>query len=79
MVRYLLHFARDARGTSSERWAIIAAVAVVVDREVGYLLSEIEGALKAGGRSRELVEQAALALLADAALVVRYGTQWGVR
>ena len=37
--------------------------AVVVDREVGYLLSEIEGALKAGGRSRELVEQAALALL----------------
>ncbi|HEU5483278.1 MAG TPA: TetR/AcrR family transcriptional regulator [Microlunatus sp.] len=37
--------------------------AVVVDREVGYLLAEIEGALSAGGRSRELVEQAALALL----------------
>ena len=29
MVRHLLHFARDARGTSSERWAIIAAVAAV--------------------------------------------------
>ena len=37
--------------------------AVVVDREVGYLLSEIESALAAGGRPRELVEQAALALL----------------
>jgi AcrR family transcriptional regulator len=37
--------------------------AVVVDREVGYLLAEIEGALSAGSRSRELVEQAALALL----------------
>jgi AcrR family transcriptional regulator len=37
--------------------------AVVVDREVGYLLGEIEGALTHGGRSRELVEQAALALL----------------
>jgi AcrR family transcriptional regulator len=37
--------------------------AVVVDREVGYLLSEIEGALATGGRPRELVEQAALALL----------------
>lgn len=37
--------------------------AVVVDREVGYLLGEMEGALSGGGRSRELVEQAALAML----------------
>jgi len=37
--------------------------AVVVDREVGYLLTEIENALTTGGRSRELVERAALALL----------------
>lgn len=37
--------------------------AVVVDREVGYLLGEIEGALINGGRSRELVEHATLALL----------------
>lgn len=37
--------------------------AVVVDREVSYLLTAIEEALATGGRSRELVEQAALALL----------------
>ncbi len=37
--------------------------AVVVDREVSYLLTAIEDALTTGGRSRELVEQAALALL----------------
>jgi len=37
--------------------------AVVVDREVGYLLAEIESALTDAQRSRELVEQAALALL----------------
>ncbi len=37
--------------------------AVVVDREVSYLLTSIEDALATGGRSRELVEQAALALL----------------
>ena len=37
--------------------------AVVVDREVGYLLAAIEGALADAVRSRELVEQAALALL----------------
>ena len=37
--------------------------AVVVDREVGYLLAKIEGALADASRSRELVEQAALALL----------------
>lgn len=37
--------------------------AVVVDREVGYLLGEIETALTAGGRSRELIERAALVLL----------------
>ena len=37
--------------------------AVVVDREVGHLLGEIEGALTTGGRPRELVERAALALL----------------
>jgi AcrR family transcriptional regulator len=37
--------------------------AVVVDREVGYLLAQIETALADAVRSRELVEQAALALL----------------
>ena len=37
--------------------------AVVVDREVGYLLATIESALADASRSRELVEQAALALL----------------
>ena len=37
--------------------------AVVVDREVGYLLAEMETALTDGERSRELIEQAALALL----------------
>lgn len=37
--------------------------AVVVDREVGYLLGEIETALTNGSRSRELLEHAALALL----------------
>ena len=37
--------------------------AVVVDREVGYLLATIESALAGASRSRELVEQAALALL----------------
>lgn len=37
--------------------------AVVVDREVGYLLTEMEGALSGGGRSRELLELAALAML----------------
>ncbi|WP_425562407.1 TetR/AcrR family transcriptional regulator [Microlunatus aurantiacus] len=37
--------------------------AVVVDREVGYLLTRIESALADAVRSRELVEQAALALL----------------
>jgi AcrR family transcriptional regulator len=37
--------------------------AVVVDREVGYLLTEIETALADAVRSREQVEQAALALL----------------
>jgi AcrR family transcriptional regulator len=37
--------------------------AVVVDREVGHLLGEIETALTTGGRPRELVEQAVLALL----------------
>jgi AcrR family transcriptional regulator len=37
--------------------------AVVVDREVGYLLAKIEAALADAERSRELVEQAALALL----------------
>lgn len=37
--------------------------AVVVDREVGYLLAKIEAALADADRSRELVEQAALALL----------------
>jgi AcrR family transcriptional regulator len=36
---------------------------VVVDREVGYLLAAIESALADAVRSRELVEQAALALL----------------
>jgi AcrR family transcriptional regulator len=37
--------------------------AVVVDREVGYLLATIEAALADASRARELVEQAALALL----------------
>ena len=37
--------------------------AVVVDREVSDLLTSLEDALATGGRSRELVEQAALALL----------------
>ena len=37
--------------------------AVVVDREVGYLLTEMETALTDGERSRELIEQAVLALL----------------
>ncbi len=37
--------------------------AVVVDREVGYLLARIESALADADRSRELVERAALALL----------------
>ncbi len=37
--------------------------AVVVDREVGHLLARIESALADAVRSRELVEQAALALL----------------
>ena len=37
--------------------------AVVVDREVGYLLATIESALADAVRSRELLEQAALALL----------------
>ncbi len=37
--------------------------AVVVDREIRYLLDEITGALSSGGSSRGLVEQAALALL----------------
>ena len=37
--------------------------AVVVDREVGYLLAEMEIALTHGERSRELIEQAVLALL----------------
>jgi AcrR family transcriptional regulator len=36
---------------------------VVVDREVGYLLAAIESALADAVRSRELVEQAALAML----------------
>ncbi|HYI59212.1 MAG TPA: TetR/AcrR family transcriptional regulator [Microlunatus sp.] len=37
--------------------------AVVVDREVGYLLAEMETALTHGERPRELIEQAVLALL----------------
>jgi len=37
--------------------------AVVVDQEVGYLLTEMEAALTTGERSRELIEQAVLALL----------------
>jgi AcrR family transcriptional regulator len=37
--------------------------AVVVDREVGYLLTEMETALTNGERARELIEQAVLALL----------------